>query len=1139
MWQIPFGGSWLRRLSVGCGLMLVGQSVALAAGGLPSERLLPVITNVLQFQQLVSQTQQTNWPVRLEGMVCWSDLAQGMIVLQDDSGMALIEMPPQSRPIQPGEKIALEGNYSGSQGGASLTIGSLTLVDDCTHGMSEQSEALFLKSGKYQISVSWFDGNHLDGLDVFYDGPNLPRQSIPDSELFHKVVSPASGATNWVQGLNYWAYEGQWSQLPDFQQLTAIKTGIAANFDIGVRTRDQAVGLEFKGDLEIRQDGIYRFFLVPHGRRQLFVERPRLKVIGVAGAPTPRQIVPGQILSEQEQSQWAKTEGEVTFVSKEQSKGLKVELSSETGNMQVEIADGSDGSSVLLPGSRVRITGICWSTYTLEGRRIFGTMWTPNLELVELLEVAPEFWISHPVLAVRDLLSTNFPGVGGPIVHVTGQVCSQGPSRSMVIQDDTGEIVLQITQPMPKTIGDYVEALGRWSRSGTNVILRNGFYREVERAQKATEPLPVLTTAEQVKRLKRAEALRGYPVHIRGVVTWSGGSGVVLQDFTMGVFVDVANREDSGAQHVGEYWEIEGVTTAQFSPMVLAQRVVHLGLGALPYSVHPTWDQLMNGTLDTQSVEIQGVVTAVERTSVMLLTHNGKIQIDLPEMQSEALKRYQNALIRIRGCLWAVKDETTHALKPGEVQIHNASLSVDQAAPADPFAAPLKRASELLLFDAKASAFEPVKVEGQIIHERDEEYYLMDGTSGLQFITRTTVPLRVGDQVEVAGFLVLGGPVPVLREAMVRRTGHAHLPAARQLMENALLNENYDSTLVKVKVRLASLSNEKRDEVLGLQIGSHVIVARLDRKLGVMQPVPIGSQLEMTGVYVGRGGDRAVGRAIDSFELLLNSPADIQVLARPSWWTLERILTMVAILVGILAVALVWISLLHRQVEQQTAQLKEEVLARERIEYQHAVEEERSRIARDLHDDLGSSLTEISLLADAGAGWPQAFEKASKRFQAIGNKARAVVNALDVIVWLTNPSKDVLPFLISYLGSYAEEYLSPSGIACRLKIPADVPPLQLTAQVRHNLFLAVKEALHNVVRHARASEVMIEMTITGRQLKITIADNGQGFNPAKPANGNGLSNFNGRLASIGGQCQITSRPNAGTVIAFILPLPSN
>jgi len=138
-----------------------------------------------------------------------------------------------------------------------------------------------------------------------------------------------------------------------------------------------------------------------------------------------------------------------------------------------------------------------------------------------------------------------------------------------------------------------------------------------------------------------------------------------------------------------------------------------------------------------------------------------------------------------------------------------------------------------------------------------------------------------------------------------------------------------------------------------------------------------------------------------------------------------------------------------------------------------------------------------------------------------------------------NPQKDSLPFLISYLGSYAEEYLSPSGIACRVKAPAEVPSLKLTADFRHNLFLAVKEALNNAVRHSRATEVLFEIAVQTPELRVHITDNGCGFAADQTTDGNGLANYNGRLAGLGGHCQICSRPGGGTAITFVIPLPAN
>ena len=395
---------------------------------------------------------------------------------------------------------------------------------------------------------------------------------------------------------------------------------------------------------------------------------------------------------------------------------------------------------------------------------------------------------------------------------------------------------------------------------------------------------------------------------------------------------------------------------------------------------------------------------------------------------------------------------------------------------------------------------------------------------------------RPGEQLEVVGFPVLDGPRPALREAEVRRIGHCALPTPIPLAPERPLSKEYDSTLVKVEAQLVNLGIEQEDQVLGMRMGSSMFVARLDRRLGVVESVPEGSQLELTGIYVGRGGDRSAVHEIDSFELLLNSPQAIRVLARPSWWTMTRLLVMVAVLVGVLALASVWILLLHWRVAQRTAELGREIRERERIEHQSALESERSRIARDLHDALGSSLTEISLLADAGAGRPPSLEKAAARFRSIVEKSRSVVGALDVIVWLINPGKNQLQFLASYLVGYAEEYLSTAAISCRVHMPVVIPQLTFAAEVRHSLFLAYKETLHNVVKHARASEVVLNVMLTEGHLAIVTTDNGCGFDLSKAGEGDGLGNLRERMAALSGRCEIETAPGKGTKISLVIPL---
>lgn len=667
---------------------------------------------------------------------------------------------------------------------------------------------------------------------------------------------------------------------------------------------------------------------------------------------------------------------------------------------------------------------------------------------------------------------------------------------------------------------------------------------------------PVLTTAEQVHRLTRKEAAGDQHVLIRGVITCAlpGFEAAVVQDATSGIYIDRWNPSLGGPPQVGELVEVEGVTDpGQFAPRIHAGRITRIGTRELPPPVHPYWDQLINGSLDTQFVEIEGIVTTVRADGATLLTHGGKINALVFDTNGGTngvtLKPYEGALIRLRGCLFASWDAATHEVNVSEVRMFTPLVTVIDPAPADAFAVTPKRVTDLLQFDPQASALRQVKVSGQIVHVRQGEYYAMDGPDGFRFIPKETVSFGVGDLVDVVGFPSLTGPSPVLQEALARKAGVAPLPDARPLDADSLFQAQNDAIRVRVKAVLLNLSGDQR--TLELQAGLQRFVARLDGdgRSAATQPtspgtshkkafdLPLGSRLELTGVYAGSGGNRTTGMDVANFELLLNSAADIQVLGRPPFWTLQRLLILVGALLGVLGLALVWIRLLHHKVQQRTAQLQKEVHDREKAEHQRALAQERARIARDLHDDLGSSLTEITMLATASPGLKLPAAEATERMETIAGKSRTLVYVLDEIVWAVDPERDTLASAAMYLASYAEEYLAGLKVACRVQIPNSFPDQVVSGEVRHDLFLAVKEALNNAVRHGGASEIGFRVRVLEDKLWISIADNGSGFDTSGHSNGNGLLNLRNRLEHLHGHCELESSPGAGTTVSLQLPLP--
>jgi len=217
----------------------------------------------------------------------------------------------------------------------------------------------------------------------------------------------------------------------------------------------------------------------------------------------------------------------------------------------------------------------------------------------------------------------------------------------------------------------------------------------------------------------------------------------------------------------------------------------------------------------------------------------------------------------------------------------------------------------------------------------------------------------------------------------------------------------------------------------------------------------------------------------------------------------------------------------------------------EEMERQHEIERERARIAQDIHDDVGASLSRIAMLSQPAPRDLAEPERAAAMLGRIYTTAREVTRSLDEIVWAVDPRHDTLDSLADYMGKFAQSFLATADVRCRLDLPVEVPAWPLTAETRHNLFLAFKEALNNAVKHSGASEVRISLGLRPDSLVLVVRDNGRGIDPTRAGatgpgrivSGHGLSNMKRRLDRIGGRCEILSETSEGTSVSFIVGVP--
>jgi signal transduction histidine kinase len=1010
------------------------------------------ITNLQQLTQALNSEQQVYREVHLKMTVCAASRPQvGVLIVQDETGVELLEIGDFGREILPGERISIQGWFDffrKREMGVEITRWPL-VNNDGMHFRRTLTANITLKAGMTPLRVDWFHGLRDLSLDVSCNSSNGPSTNIMSSNFWHAVVDESSGQTNFLPGLRAECYEGYWEAMPDFNLLQPVKTGIVTNIDIGFRTRDERVGIRYTGYWDVPQDGQYTFRLRSENGSLLFLIKPEVQAIrvGVTNVPVPWPGLYDEAMDSLTERRWTIMEGGVGFVTK-QGEGIEFDLHSDRDVISVRVADADGLDLARLRNARVRVAGVGRAVLAADQRLVLGKLFAASIRDVQFVKEAPE-------------------------------------SKS---------------------------------------------------------PLP-LASVRQVQSLRIEDARQGLPVRLRGVVTDAKNSPydrwMSFQDDTRGVFVRLTLVSNTFPAFE-EVWEVQGHSEAgDFAPVVMADKMTFLGLGRLPEPVRPTWTELLNGSMDVQWAELQGLVTDVQSNRVTLLLPEGRLEVQMAGFDQLELEPFLKTVARIRGVLYAVWDAGTREVHVGSVLMRNATISVDTSAPADPFDAVLKTPRELLLFDAQATAFRRVKVRGQIIWADATQIFLQEDGVGLRLLPAGKTDVRPGDLVETTGYPDIGRPALSLREVLVRKTGEAAMLEARKLTESELTLENLDSTRVRVEGRLLGWHLEQGTPVLEMQSGTHLYLARLAPGESPRLLLRAGSRLALEGVYVAHGRNLQPEGEAESFELLLNSPAGILVVSQPSWWTLRRLLILVGVLLVILAFTAVWITQLRRLVERRTAQLQRETRERERIEQRHALEAERSRIARDLHDDLGSSLTEISALASTGQSPLTAETSHANLFQVITNKARGLIAALDVIVWAVDPEDNSLQSLADYLSGYAADFFSHTNQTCRFKVPVAFPQITLEGRVRHDLLMVVKETMNNIVRHAEATEVEFRMAVSNEILEIEITDNGIGFEGVTEKDRHGLKNLPARLKKIGGDCAVESRLGGGTTVKIRLPLPAS
>ena len=268
------------------------------------------------------------------------------------------------------------------------------------------------------------------------------------------------------------------------------------------------------------------------------------------------------------------------------------------------------------------------------------------------------------------------------------------------------------------------------------------------------------------------------------------------------------------------------------------------------------------------------------------------------------------------------------------------------------------------------------------------------------------------------------------------------------------------------------------------------------------------------------------GQACNEDGIWNETGASLAITVLPEFWQTWWFLTACTlVLLGFIVSTVHYVS--TQKLQRQLAAMRQH----------EAIERERARIARDLHDQLGANLTQVALLGEMAESDKEQPAEVEAHARQISHTARDTTRSLDEIVWTVNPSNDTLDGLINYLCKYAQEYLALANLRYRLEVPSQLPATPISPELRHNVVLAAKEAVNNVVKHSHATAAWLRLQLHPDRFVLEIEDNGSGLPAGAENKGrNGLKNMRRRMEDVGGQFEATPGAEGGTRIRLIAPL---
>jgi signal transduction histidine kinase len=667
----------------------------------------------------------------------------------------------------------------------------------------------------------------------------------------------------------------------------------------------------------------------------------------------------------------------------------------------------------------------------------------------------------------------------------------------------------------------------------------------------AADPLPLLTTIEAIRSLTQDEGAKGYPVRVRGIVTHIDETAdvtLMIHDGALGQFVAPPERPSTVGPwrdlKRGDEVEIEGRTVrGGFAPNLLPASVRRLGRKDLPPPKRIGFASMLTGRHDCDYVEIVGVIQRAWLSSdpqmhtlfADVAYEDGVVRAAFWDYGPEDLERFIDARVRLRGNVGTLFGRTEQLRGVSLFVGHTSDIDVLESPP-NPFWIPTRTIRSIYNYSAAGEVNRRIRVRGVVtgyIPGRPIEVsdftstttfrfirhvmYVDDGTGGARIETEQQQAAAPGTVVEVAGFPAVTPGKPILTNAVFRVVGEAAQPTPLAVDSANVLIPDNDATLVRMQGHFLSILTSPTQRTLVLKAGETVFDAVLDSSATsvALERIRAGSLISVTGVYSYQWGPRP------SFRLFLRSASDVTVAQETPWWTMRHTAVMVVMLALVGGGFSFWVRTTSNRKRQQYL----------------AVLNERSRVARELHDTLEQGLAGISLQLEAVAG-------------SLDTSPQTARQSIDVARQMLRYSQEEARRSVMDLRSQALErrdlvgaladlaFQMTRGTNTTAEVKVEGPLLRLDASDEHHLLRIGLEALANALKHSHARHIAITLRFRPEETELVVQDDGCGLvNGAGNSTGGhfGLLGMRERVDKLGGILDLGGEPGVGTRLHVTVP----